>query len=253
MRRSLRTSNATLARLRALPVLIRIDEVYAVLRSQRPMRPAREIALAMLDDAIGRVSGTSGLAASRQDFMRDGRGVIEDYVREAASDDFDQDDAEPQWVTKADAFHILNVEKPVDRSNEAAVNLLKTVERVAAGHFGKQAGRSIDAAMSRASEFFATDAGTGSAPLGRRRGRSGHCGKAAKIEDRRAEGQIGDSDENRVSFKNSPGRQPFTSDRFGRPLTDTGRESARGATCPAEGQRFCPISDARSVRFRVVC
>ena len=38
LRRFLRTRNAVLARRRALQVLIRIDEVYAVLRSQCPMR-----------------------------------------------------------------------------------------------------------------------------------------------------------------------------------------------------------------------
>lgn len=43
---------------------------------------------------------------------------------------------------------------PADRPNKAALALLKAVERVAAGHFGKQAELSINSAMDRASEFF---------------------------------------------------------------------------------------------------
>jgi hypothetical protein len=82
VRRSLRTRNAALARRRALQVLIRIDEVYAVLRSQRPMRPARDIALAMLDDAIGSVSGTTPLVERKLAFLRDARGAIEDHVQD---------------------------------------------------------------------------------------------------------------------------------------------------------------------------
>ena len=110
LRRSLRTGNAALARRRALQALIRIDEVYAVLRSQRPMRPAREIALAMLDDAIGSVSGTTPLVGQKLAFLRDARGVIEDHVRDADGDDRDEERADAQWIGRAEAFAILEAE-----------------------------------------------------------------------------------------------------------------------------------------------
>lgn len=52
VRRSLRTKDPALARRRALQLLIRVDDVYAVLRSKRPLRPTREVALALLRDAL---------------------------------------------------------------------------------------------------------------------------------------------------------------------------------------------------------
>lgn len=164
VRRSLRTRNAALARRRALQVLIRIDEVYAVLRSQRPMRPARGIALAMLHDAIASVSGATSLVGQKLAFLHDARGVIEDHVRDAEGDDRDEDSTEPHWVGKAEAFGILEHEKPAGRPNKAALALLKTVERVAAGHFGKQVELSMDSAMDRASEFVPVPQKTASTP-----------------------------------------------------------------------------------------
>ena len=110
VRRSLRTRNAALARRRALQVLIRIDEVYAVLRSQWPMRPAREIALAMLDDAIGSVSGQPPLVGQQLALLRDARGVIENHVRDADGDDRDEALADTHWIGKAEAFGILEAE-----------------------------------------------------------------------------------------------------------------------------------------------
>lgn len=154
VRRSLRTRNAALARRRALQVLIRIDEVYAVLRSQRPMRPAREIALAMLDDAIGSVSGTPPLVGQKLSLLRDARGVIENHVRDADGDDRDEAPADTHWIGKAEAFGILEAETAASRRNEAARALLKTVDRVTRRPFGKHSERDIDSAMDRVSEFF---------------------------------------------------------------------------------------------------
>lgn len=154
VRRSLRTRNAALARRRALQVLIRIDEVYAVLRSQRPMRPARDIALAMLDDAIGSVSGTPPLVGQKLALLRDARGVIENHVRDADGDDWDEERADAQWIRKGEAFAILEAETAAGRRNETALALLKTVDRVTGRSLGKHAERDIDSAMDRASEFF---------------------------------------------------------------------------------------------------
>lgn len=166
LRRSLRTRNAALARRRALQVLIRIDEVYAVLRSQRPMRPAREIALAMLDDAIGSVSGQPPLVAQKLAFLRDARGVIEDHVRDADGDDWHEERADAQWIDKAEAFGILEAETAVDRRNEAALALLKTVDRMTGRSLGKHAERDINSAMDRASEFFPVPEKAASTPEG---------------------------------------------------------------------------------------
>ncbi|MDU0341099.1 site-specific integrase [Bosea rubneri] len=168
VRRSLRTRNAALARRRALQVLIRIDEVYAVLRSQRPMRPAREIALAMLDDAIESVSGTPPLVGQKLALLRDARGVIEDYVRDADGDDWDEERADTHWIGKAEAFGILEAETAAGRSNEAARALLKTVDRVSRRPFGKHSERDIDSAMDRASEFFPSPEKAASTPEGPR-------------------------------------------------------------------------------------
>ncbi len=120
VRRSLRTRNAALARRRALQVLIRIDEVYAVLRSQRPMRPASEIALAMLDDAIGSVSGTPPLGGQKLSLLRDARGVIENHVRDADGGDRDEAPADTHWIGKAEAFGILEAETAASRRNARA-------------------------------------------------------------------------------------------------------------------------------------
>lgn len=51
IRRSLRTRSAREARRRALDVLVRVEDVYAVVRSERPLRPARDVALALLEQA----------------------------------------------------------------------------------------------------------------------------------------------------------------------------------------------------------
>lgn len=137
VRRSLRTRNAALARRRALQVLIRIDEVYAVLRSQRPMRPARDIALAMLDDAIGSVSGQPLLVERRLAFLRDVRGVFEDHVRDDDGGLSDDSESAGQFIPKAEALRILEAETAAGLRNEAAVALLKAVDRATGRSWGK--------------------------------------------------------------------------------------------------------------------
>lgn len=154
VRRSLRTRNAALARRRALQVLIRIDEVYAVLRSQRPMRPARDIALAMLDDAIGSVSGQPLLVKRRLAFLRDVRGVFEDHVRDDDGGFSDESEAAGPFIPKAEALRILEAETAAGLRNEAAVALLKAVDRATGRSWGKTAERAIDTAMTNASEFL---------------------------------------------------------------------------------------------------
>lgn len=107
----------------------------------------------MLDDAIGRVSGTT-LVQQKQAFLRDARSVIEDHVRDADDDDPVEVATEPHRVEKANAFAVLNAEKAAGRRNEAAVTLLKTVDRLTTQPLGKQAQRDINSAMERASEFL---------------------------------------------------------------------------------------------------
>lgn len=68
------------------------------------MTPAREIALALLDDAIASVSGATSLVGQRLAFLHDARSVIEDQVRDAEGDDRDEESTEPHWVGKAEAF-----------------------------------------------------------------------------------------------------------------------------------------------------
>jgi len=165
VRRSLRTRNAALARRRALQVLIRIDEVYAVLRSQRPMRPARDIALAMLDDAIGSVSGRPLLVERRLAFLRDVRGVFEDHARDDDGGLSDDSESAGPFIPKAEALRILEAEAAAGLPNEAAVALLKAVDRATGRSWGKTEERAIDTAMTNASAYLRPSETSGPAEL----------------------------------------------------------------------------------------
>jgi integrase len=52
IRRSLRTASVRTARRRAMQMLVRVEDVYMVLRSEHPMAPARDIAVKLLEDAL---------------------------------------------------------------------------------------------------------------------------------------------------------------------------------------------------------
>lgn len=53
VRLSLRTTSKPAARRQALHMAIRVQDVYDVFRARAPERPSRDIALAILHDALG--------------------------------------------------------------------------------------------------------------------------------------------------------------------------------------------------------
>lgn len=154
LRRSLRTRDITTARRRALEVLVRVDEVYAILRSKRPLKPTRDLALAMLDEALRLNSGTAGGFSRKAEFVVNVRGVIENLpVDQAQNEDdgaADRDNQAP-LITKSEALSILRQERPAAKDNEIAVSILEAVDEVSSAHWTKQAKaeRALDSAMGR--------------------------------------------------------------------------------------------------------
>ena len=79
VRRSLRTRDAALARRRALQLLIRVDDVYAVLRSEQPQRSTREVALALLDAALSTNMGLPHFVALKAEMLSRAKHAIQDF------------------------------------------------------------------------------------------------------------------------------------------------------------------------------
>ena len=135
VRRSLRTRNAREARRRALDVLVRVEEVYAVLRSERPLRPARDVALAMLEEALKSNSGTPGTVEHRGQLLQDAAGVL----RETGDGDLSvgarrDRDGPTSFVRADDALHLLRGEIPKGEENRIAIAILEAVARMSLGH-----------------------------------------------------------------------------------------------------------------------
>ena len=76
IRRSLRTASAREARRRALDVQVRVEDVDLVLRSERPLRPARDVAMALLEQGLATSDGTPGSREVRGQTLRDARGAM---------------------------------------------------------------------------------------------------------------------------------------------------------------------------------
>ncbi len=136
VRRSLRTRDAALARRRALQLLIRVDDVYAVLRSEQPLRPTREVALALLDAALSANMGAPHSFDRKADMIARARHAIMDFYPEGEDLSFDRpagsrgDDA-TALVSPADALSLLYQERPRGPDNKAAVALLQVVDQMA--------------------------------------------------------------------------------------------------------------------------
>ncbi len=134
VRRSLRTKDSALARRRALQLLIRVDDVYAVLRSKRPLRPTREAALALLSDALEANQGMPWFSARKADIIENAQQTVSTYFSDVEPQS--DEDAEPesyvdfeQMVPRDLALQLLRRERPAGRSNEAAVALLNRLLR----------------------------------------------------------------------------------------------------------------------------
>lgn len=163
VRRSLRTRNAREARRRALDVLVRVEEVYAVLRSERPLRPARDVALAMLEEALRTNSGTSGLVGHRGELLRDATGALRGTgdgdlsVGSRSNRTGSPNGDAASFVRADDALHLLRGEIPKGEENRIAVAILEAVARMGGGHLrDTSAGvRDLDAALAALSSLRA--------------------------------------------------------------------------------------------------
>lgn len=165
VRRSLRTSSAREARRRALDVLVRVEEVYAVLRSERPMRPARDIALALLEKALQSNSGTPATFERNGQLLQEATGVLRrtgdgDQSVGRRNGIADRDDhttfpeGEPiSFVGADDALRMLRAEGPKGDENRIAIAILEAVARMSLGRLmdTNHGAQDLDAALSELS------------------------------------------------------------------------------------------------------
>ncbi len=63
-------------------MLIRVDDVYAVLRSERPLRSTREVALALLDAALSTNMGLPHFVDLKAEMLTRAKHAILDFYPE---------------------------------------------------------------------------------------------------------------------------------------------------------------------------
>ncbi|CAA2140044.1 Tyrosine recombinase XerC (plasmid) [Methylobacterium bullatum] len=114
-------------------MLVRVEDVYAILRSQQPIRPARDVALAMLERALDMTSGSPAMGAIKADFIKDAQGIL----RRTGDGDLvvGRRDHEPRSpgvdnVDPRTALELLRAEKPAGIENRIAVAILEAVARI---------------------------------------------------------------------------------------------------------------------------
>lgn len=135
VRRSLRTRDAALARRRALQLLIRVDDVYAVLRSEHPQRSTREVALTLLDIALSANMGLPDFVALKAELLTRAKHAILDFHPDdddrladpSVRSHSNNDDA---VVTPEQALWLLHSERPRAPRNTTAVALLRAVQQM---------------------------------------------------------------------------------------------------------------------------
>lgn len=135
VRRSLHTGSAREARRRGLEVLVRVEDVYAVLRSERPIRPARDVALAMLERALDLTTGSPAMGTIKVDLIKDAHGILRRTGDGDAS--VGRRDLEPRQpsvdeIEPGMALDLLRAGKPAGVENGIAVAILEAVARI--GH-----------------------------------------------------------------------------------------------------------------------
>ena len=161
VRRSLRTSNARTARRRALEVLVKVEDVYAVLRSETPLRPARDVALRLLEEAVSTSSGSSTvdqngrLLRTAADLLREtGDGDVSVGRRPDLSDEAV---GRPGIVnlTAHEALDVMGSEAPKADQNRIAVSIVQAVARMARNNLKETAGgaRDLDQALAALSSL----------------------------------------------------------------------------------------------------
>ena len=65
-------------------MLVRVEDVYEVLRSKRPIRPARDVALAMLERALSLNAGTPHILNAKAGIIRTAHDILEPMGNEEA-------------------------------------------------------------------------------------------------------------------------------------------------------------------------
>lgn len=140
-------------------MLVRVEEVYVVLRSERPMRPARDVALALLDEALRTNKGTAATFERNEQLLHEAAGVLRrtgdgDRAvgrRTDAADLTGDQEVEPiSFVGTDDALWMLRNERPKGEENKIAVAILEAVARMSLGRLRDttQGARDLDAALS---------------------------------------------------------------------------------------------------------
>lgn len=162
VRRSLRTSNVREAKRRALEVLVRVEDVYAVLRSEKPLRPARDVALRLLEGALDTNFGSPAAADQNGRLLREAANLLRgtgdgDTAVGSRQDLSDHSLDSPGIVhlTTGDALDVMGSERPNGDQNRIAVAILQAVARMVGGHPKETAGgaRDLDAALAALSSL----------------------------------------------------------------------------------------------------
>lgn len=151
-------------------MLVRVEDVYAILRSERPIRPARDVALAMLERALDLTSGSPGLGALKTDLLRDAHGILRrtgDGDASVGGRDFERRQPDIEVVEPGMALDLLRAGKPAGFENGIAVAILEAVSRM--GHRDPRevmAGvRALDEALTSLGQHRSASAATNAIPF----------------------------------------------------------------------------------------
>lgn len=154
-----------------MELLVKVEDVYAVLRSERPLGPTRDIALALLEEALREFSGTSPLLEQKIRTLRTATGSVQGSLTSAVLDrdggdwanDIGRD--EGPAIRASEVLHILDSSPPIGEMNRIAVQIIESAAKIGqGGHPGALAGtRELDAALAR---LRAVESGAGDNPTG---------------------------------------------------------------------------------------
>lgn len=171
IRRSLRTASAREARRKALDVLVRVEDVYEVLRSERPLRPARDVAMALLEQALATNEGTPASSETRDRLLREARGAMRrtgdrDVSVGRSGDPIGLGEIRTDDVVTAnEALHLLRREGPRGEENRIAVSILEAVARMGQGRLPETAGglKDLDEALGSLADVRSVESAFGGA------------------------------------------------------------------------------------------
>ena len=154
-----------------MELLVKVEDVYAVLRSERPLGPTRDVALALLEEALREFSGTSPLLEQRIRALRTAtrsvQGSLTSAVLDRDSDGWAEDIGRDEGpaIRASEVLHILGSSAPIGEMTRIAVQIIESAAKIGqGGHPGALAGtRELDAALAR---LRAVESGAGDNPTG---------------------------------------------------------------------------------------